>query len=102
MNEIFKEFHPEVQEILEIALLTECDEDAIMLLNAFFDARPIHNREKAFSALESFGARFKGINALLVFEYDFTDVHGNNLYLTARNARLLRDSKKKIRVITYE
>lgn len=90
-----------VRELLEIALVTECREDALIMLNAFFDARPDFNRERAFEVLESYGPRFMGLNALETLELTGKNINNNTLYITQPRALKYKGPEYKIRVMFY-
>jgi hypothetical protein len=93
---------PKTEELFSVVSVTENLQDAKLLLEVFLKGSTKKAKDRIMKELESRDSRFVGWDATHTYEYDYTNVSGDALYIGRAVAKQLREGKYKAKLFLYE
>lgn len=93
---------PKTEELFSVVAVTENLQDAKLLLEVFLIGYSERKRKAVLTELENRDSRFKGWDASFIYEYDYTKITGDTLYIGRNVAKQIKAGKMKVKLLVYE
>jgi hypothetical protein len=96
-----KQMNSDIEELYSVVSVTDNETEAKLIVEIFLTGLEPEERKAILEELENRDSRFKGWDAQYMFEYDFTNVTGDTLYIGRAVARLIKKENLKVKLFLY-